>query len=154
MEDIDFENFSVEQEKADEIRRRIGILKGQRLVDDLKLLCAEFGYEVETPGEQESLPGLGKGPKDLCFEISAIENQREYTIELSGNELRFLISGTLVCDVSFLPKDDELLVGFVHAEQWATFEQEFTAFENIIALAKKRKSERQKLWKDRFSKSN
>ncbi|NCN27095.1 hypothetical protein GW915_05915 [bacterium] len=152
MQDIDFENFSVEQEKAEEIRRSIEIIKEQDLVADLKILCSELGYDVEVPGEQESLPGMGKGPKDLCLEICSIENNREYLFELAGNELRFSIAGQLVCDVSFLPKNNEFLVGFVHTELWKAFEEEHSAFENIVAMAKKRKGERQKLWKARFNK--
>lgn len=151
MDEIDFENFSVEKEKADEIRRRIEVIKGQDLVNSLKLLCSEFGYEVETSGEQESFPGMGKGPKDLCFEICSLSNQRDYAIELSGNELRFSMAGSLICDVSFLPKDNEILVGFVHPELWASFLEEQDSFDQVIALAKRRKSDRQKVWKARFS---
>ena len=154
MEELDFENFKVDKERAENIRNHVGLLKGDDLVGDLHSVCHELGFEYIDDSGQQNMPGMGKGLKEQIFEICDCSSQAEIRLEITANDLKVRYNQKLACEVSFLPKDKDFVVAFVDNDAWATLTaNEDSVLNNLVNTARKKKAERQKLWKARFNKN-
>jgi hypothetical protein len=152
------EEYSVSSERAQEIRNRVQKLKEAGWVDSLRMLAQELGEETpkEEAGETLALPGLGAdSSKEECRTYACPPGHPAEGLQVRslGATLRVQKSGTSLLEITFLPKDEEFLVCHMSDDRFEELNQHLTmdlALE--IKAAKAKKSERQAVWKARFSK--
>lgn len=146
---IDFENYSVEEERAKEIRGLVKNIKEQNWVEALKYLVEELGQVEVESGKQTGLDLLADHkvkvyrPNIENFDASA-------EIVLSGSELKLLLSGSSILEVNFLPKNDDYIVFYLDASKWELMQKLVSALQNQVTAAKQVKAERQAAFKAKF----
>ncbi len=147
-DDIDFENFKVEEDRADGIRKNLEALKATNLITDLILVVNELG--------EEKIPSLSGFAPDTAARIWAGPETTplaKLNLGLQGQELRGHWGDQLVFEVAFLPKGGDFALMFLDESLWAELNMntEFQeALKDILRQAKSAKSSRAQAWKDRF----
>lgn len=147
--EIDFENFQVEDDKANHIRLQLGQLKVSQLVVEAKQLVAELGTQEASVDEsgQSQMPSLGGEIRALSLH----HDGRLLRVELEGSELRIKDQDGVLVHVLLLPKDDEFVV-MSCAQDWETrFETWAAVWKETAGQAKRSKTDRSKAFKARFA---
>jgi hypothetical protein len=148
---VDFENFSVEEERAKMLRSNISKIREAGWVEDLRILVSEQG--VEERGNQSShfLPGL---VDESLPRIYRSQSAPELAVIQSGSELRLKHSETHLFTLAFLPKDKDFVVYSINDAAWPLIEESIASLQGEIKVAKKLKNERAASFKARFEKSS
>jgi len=154
---VDFENYSVDKERANSIRERLERIRQSETVLALALLVDEFGREETEAPEDGTLPGLLKdSDKTRVFETGRelLGATRLLRIERARHDLRLFADGRRLLDVSFLPKNSEFLVNMLAPEEEnELLETCLSALSEDAGRAKGKKSERQNAFRARFQKA-
>jgi hypothetical protein len=150
VEDLDFENYTLEKERETEIRSHLDEIKTKDWLGDLLILLQECGETLVIQAADE-LPGLGgKAITSKVFELGLLAEQCDVQIELSANELFVRASGKSLLEISFLPKNNEFVLLFWNSSQGPLIETLKEVLAPAIKRARSRKSERQKAFQERF----
>ena len=147
--DVDFENFSLSEERPFTIRNNIEKIKHTSWVEDLKTLVMERGAEERLDdGTDDFLPGIMADSKPRVFRSEKIA---ELKVFLFGSELRVKRGDEMLLEVAFLPKDKEFVLYYVNDAKWAEISEVFEALLEEMKIAKKQKAERAAAFKAKFS---
>ena len=148
--DVDFENFSLSDERAHTIRNNIEKIKHTTWVEDLKTLVTEKGAEERLDdGSDDFLPGIVADSKPRVYRSDKFNDLR---VTLYGTELRVKHGDTMLLEVAFLPKDKEFVLYYVNDEKWSELSDVFDVLLDEMKIAKKLKAERAAAFKAKFSK--
>lgn len=153
-QDIDFENFKVETDRATQIREHLARMKSENWMNDLKILVLELGEESKEKDEEAGLiPGLVKDQKIMVYRTPLDHAAGAWTFKLSGTDFRVFLDETSVVEISFLPKADDFLLMYVNEtliDRILTLRESLTA---EIKAARAKKTQRQATFKAAFNKS-
>lgn len=146
---VDFENFSLPKERSDELRTTVQKVKEAGIVDSMRSLAQELGVE-EVSSQEDQVASLvkAKNPKVFRYNVSQVEGEREmFEVYLFDQELRCVLAGKAVLEVSFLPKDKDFILFYVDSlflESWPEFSANIA---EVLKEATKIKGDRQKHFK-------
>lgn len=146
--DIDFDNYSVSEKRAESIRYLIQQVKGKTWLASLKDWIDAEGQDYYPYGEQTE---MGETPsKRIAWESGhALE-----TLEIinDGVDTEIKIDGKRYISLQKLPKGDELLLSQFNPD----YTEKFLALENELhanlKIFLKAKADKQKAFQERFKK--
>jgi len=151
---MDFENFTLDADRASVIRANIEKLKNEAFPEDLRLLALELGGEEKTnPNPEEGFFSALKGEKVFIFRTPADHLAGATEVRVTGPELRLYegVPPASLLELSFLPKGGEFLIFFVNEERTERLLELKALLKDEIKAARARKSERQASMKERFA---
>jgi hypothetical protein len=149
--DIDFENYSVPNERKLEVRSFVEALKQEPWVADVKTLVAELGVEdLGTHGEP-ALPGMLEETKARIYRAPEGTPAFGFEAVIQGSELKVYFERIIWMEIHFLPKGSEFLVFFVDENSFEDFKQKMIEIDELTKAAKGKKSVRAAEWKARFT---
>jgi len=154
--DVDFENFTVDESRAQNIRHSVETLKNSGWVVSWKLLLQELGTD-ECPDSTDTpeLPGLSADSTVRVFRCNETESVASgFMLALQAQDLRAYVDEKCLVEISFLPKEDEFAIFYIDENGFTRLPDIMQALELTIKSAKQRKSTRGNTWKERFTKNN
>ncbi len=154
--DIDFENFSVAKERAEEIRTLTQQIKTEAWLSDFKTLVNTRGEEqVFTESGNLTLPGLlTDTPSRVFRKILEIDSETaEISITLQGSELKVFLDSQIQFEFLLLPKDDEFALMFAEPNPKMSHLKWIPLIKEDIKQAKAEKAERARAFKQKFLKA-
>jgi len=140
-QDIDFENFTIETDRASQIRDNISKLRDEAWLDDLRLLVAEFGQDVKEDDADDTL-GLFKDQMVRVYQTPADHPAGSWTINLSGVDFRLLMASKAILELSFLPKGHEFVVLFIDEKELEALLSLKLGLKEEIKAARAKKADR------------
>jgi hypothetical protein len=172
---MDFENYTVESERAEAIRNQLREIREKANVGQIEMLVHELGTEDQESASDEkvpALPGFGKEIKSLLktyrtgftekvtaeipadapegFVPQTSEIQHSVEIRQTDSEIRLLVDNRTLVDFTSLPKADEYLINRVDETRLSLLPAFFASLDEEFKKAKAKKAERQAAWKARF----
>jgi len=152
MKEIDFDSFSVETERASEIRSHVIKLREQNCVENLGLLITEFGQkQAGMSAVMAKQSSLLEEDAVECYFAPADSIASGVKITQTGTELKLYKDDRILFELGFLPKNNEYAIYFLDNSRWDEISTILSALTLEVDKAKKSKSERQSVWKKRFS---
>jgi hypothetical protein len=146
--DIDFENFSLSDERAFNIRNNVEKIKHTGWVEDLRVLVTERGAEERLDDTNDSfLPGIVAGSKPRVFRSTKIH---DLCASLYGSDMKVKLGDTVLLEVSFLPKDKEFVLFYINDQKWSEISEVFEVLQDEMKSAKKSKTDRAASFKAKF----
>ncbi|MBS1985098.1 MAG: hypothetical protein JST16_13090 [Bdellovibrionales bacterium] len=111
--DVDFDNFSLEKERADAIRAELDRVRQSGWLDDFKLLVAELGVEdPNAAGGNAQLELIMNGAK--VYRGPAERELQDLLVILADSELHVRWKNSSLLEILSLPKAGEYAV--LHAD--------------------------------------
>lgn len=138
-EDVDFENFQVEGERATEIRGSIDKLKSSGVLAQFRLLATELGVEEA----EDNTLFQEKSTMSKVFRAPAGGALEGFEARASGADLHVRLKGTSLLEIIELPKAGDFAILHVHEEFWNLLPLIEEHLGTEIATAKKLKGDRQ-----------
>jgi hypothetical protein len=160
VEEIDFDNFQVEPNRAQSIRDLIQKVKNENWLGDIKTVITELGSENSSllsgspdSTNSPSLPGLSLEPQSRVFALTTPENSKWIFSEFN-HELFIYFDNKSVLEAAPLPKGNEFAIMYVNEE---LLESLVNCVENllkpIMKEAKSKKAARAASFKAKFENS-
>ena len=157
MKDLDFENYRVENDRAQHIRSMLSIVRERASVDALQLLAQEFGVEEQEADAGEDapkLPGFGSLKKSVTKRyqnaLPILGEHRALEIRSQETQVRLFVDGTSLLEFTLLPKADEFVIDRIAENQTEMLLATLEVLSEEVKRAKSKKSERQDKWRSRF----
>jgi hypothetical protein len=149
--DIDFENYSVEEGRASEIRSVVERLRQESWVADLRLLLAELGSDESDESQANAaLPGLLKEADARVYHAPAEHPAHGLLLSLQGSELKVFYNGQSLLEITTLPKGSEYAIFYLNEARFDEFAQLMSSLSDEFKRARSAKSERAAAFKNRF----
>lgn len=165
QDELDFENYSVETEKAGSIREKVAQLKNSTWIKDFKYLVQELGnteqdsqvdaglFAADAKGQDIKVFRMNLSLKDVGEE--SLEKTVEFKITQSQSELKAFYGSDTLVEVAFLPKEDDYLLYSFRTDVWTTFETNGKEqLQELIKAAHSAKQKKQEAFKAKFSKTD
>jgi hypothetical protein len=152
--EIDFENYTVPEERALEIRAEVAAIKTKSWLANLSDWVAAVGSVYLPYGEQAALPGaeIGTPQKRIAWEEGHVLKDLEIICDDIESEVR--IGGQKFVSLQRLPKGEDFIVSHYNTELLLKFNELETELHEQLKTYLKAKSEKQKAFQDRFKKSD
>lgn len=138
-EDVDFENFNVETERATEIRGSIEKLKASGWLSQFRLLATELGVDEA----EDNTLFQEKSTMVKVFRAPAGGPLEGFEARASGADLHVRLKGTSLLEIIELPKAGDFAILHVHQEFWNLLPLIEEHLGTELSTAKKMKGDRQ-----------
>jgi hypothetical protein len=148
--DLDFENFSVEQERAQSIRDNVRRIKDELDLDGLRLLVSELGSEVRDEEAAQGLHSLLKDQSAKAFIPPADHVAGGFKITMASQEFQISFNNRSLLELSYLPKGNDFLVFHLEEADFAHLQNLKELLKEEIKAARAKKSSRAAAFKAKF----
>jgi len=161
--DVDFENYSVPEERKSQIKAIMDLVRAENWLPDLKTLVHELGVAVEDPDKDSDLfSKLESKLKRFTIDADSVfPANKEFpdrifhpacglSIESDGVELKVSFEKVPLLEFAFLPKSNEVAIYYVNEDEFEFLKGKMAELENFLKQAKSSKSARSAEWKARF----
>lgn len=145
--EIDFENFTVEKERADLIRGDLAKLKESGWLEDFRLLAVELGVE-EAPGEAGTQVELIGHAKAKNYRGAAGTPAEGLHIVAADHDLIVRFAGKSVLEVMALPKAGEFAILHCDEAFWNLLEAIGETVKDDVKAARSAKTARSARFKN------
>jgi hypothetical protein len=160
LEDIDFENFKIEETRAQSLRALIDKVKAGNIIADVKVLLNELGQDESASTTQAGdnlflqIPGINSETSARVFRTLDTETNTQWVFVDQNSEIFVHSNQTPVLEGVALPKGNEYALMYVNESLIESFASFWEAGLKVkIKEAKQLKSARAAAFKSRFEQS-